>query len=83
MIDISQWKKQLERERQEKNRFFRLHPQSPLPIEDRRELGGGLDFFPPDPAYRFELELYEYEHKEDRHPHSHQLVTLSWIPRTE
>jgi uncharacterized protein (DUF1684 family) len=64
MIDISKWKKQLERERQEKNRFFMLHPQSPLPIKDRTKLKGGLDVYPPDPAYRFELELYEHEDKE-------------------
>ena len=62
-MNVSEWKKQLERERQEKDRFFMLHPQSPLPIEDRRKLRAGLDYFPPDPVYRFELELHEHQDK--------------------
>ena len=62
-MSVSEWKKQLERERQEKDRFFMLHPQSPLPIEDRRKLREGLDYFPPDPVYRFELEVHEHQDK--------------------
>lgn len=62
-MNISEWKKQLKRERQEKNRFFILHPQSPLPIEDKKKLKAGLDYFPPDTIYRFELELHEHRDK--------------------
>ena len=63
-MNVAEWKKQLEGERQDKNRFFMLDPQSPLPIEARKKLRGGLDYFPPDPRYRFELELHEHEDKE-------------------
>lgn len=62
-MNVSEWKKQLERERQEKDRFFMLHLQSPLSVEDRKKLRKGLGYFPSDPAYRFELDLYEHQNK--------------------
>jgi len=63
-LDISEWKACLEREREEKNRFFMLDPQSPVPREERRSLvGKGLSYFPPDPDLRFELTLYEHDEK--------------------
>ena len=34
-LDISEWKARLEREREEKNRFFILDPRSPIPLEER------------------------------------------------
>ena len=61
-MKISEWRGGLEREREAKDRFFAKYPQSPLPFEGRKRFKG-LDYFPPDPAYRFELELHEHEEK--------------------
>jgi len=59
-MNVKAWKRRLEAERQEKDRFFALHPQSPIPSDGR---GGfaGLRYFPPDPGYRFELELQRHD----------------------
>ena len=54
-MKISDWKKQLEEERIEKDWFFTKDWQSPIPPQDRSRLKG-LDYFPPDPNYRFEIE---------------------------
>jgi len=63
-LDISEWKANLEREREEKNRFFILDPRSPIPREERSSLvGKGLSYFPPDPNLRFELTLKEHRDK--------------------
>ncbi len=61
-MEADAWKAQIERERSEKERFFGSHWQSPIPPRDRAEFRG-LDFYPPDPDYRFELELHEHERK--------------------
>jgi uncharacterized protein (DUF1684 family) len=61
-MQISEWKEGLEREREMKDRFFAEHWQSPIPAKDRIRFKG-LDYFPPDSAYRFELELHEHEEK--------------------
>ena len=61
-MEISEWERELEREREMKDRFFAEHWQSPIPPKDRK-MFKGLDYFPPDPAYRFELELHEHEEK--------------------
>ena len=62
-MEISEWEAELERERKVKDRFFRSgYPGSPVPFEDRDKFEG-LDYFPTDPAYRFELELHEHEEK--------------------
>lgn len=61
-MEISQWKNDLEREREAKDRFFAEHWQSPIPRKDHTRFKG-LDYFAPDPAYRFELELHEHEEK--------------------
>lgn len=59
VMEISEWKAEIEKEREIKDRFFRSrYPGSPIPFEDRAKFKG-LDYFPPDPAYRFELELHE------------------------
>lgn len=50
------WREHLEHQREEKDRFFEEHPRSPLP-EDERGSFEGLAYYPPDPAYRFEVEL--------------------------
>jgi len=63
-LNISEWKSRLEREREEKNRFFILDPRSPVPREERRDLiGEGLSYYPPDPDLRFELVLHEHNEK--------------------
>jgi len=62
-MNISEWQEQLEMEREQKDRFFLFHSQSPLPLNERREFFG-LDYYPPDQSFRFELELHEPEEKE-------------------
>ena len=62
-MDVTAWKEQLEKDRSEKDRFFSSHPQSPLSAADRRAFRG-LDYWPPDPACRYELELAEHEDKQ-------------------
>lgn len=62
-MDISEWKKGLKREREQKDEFFRLHPQSPIPLADRFRFEG-LHYYPPDPNYRFELDIHEHTNKE-------------------
>ena len=63
-MNISEWKSLLERQREEKNRFFILDPRSPVPPEERRDLiGEGLSYYPPDPDLRFELVLHEHKEK--------------------
>ncbi|MCD6574674.1 DUF1684 domain-containing protein [Candidatus Aerophobetes bacterium] len=61
-MEISKWKQNLEREREEKDRFFLEHPQSPLSFRERSEFKG-LAYFPPNPDYLFELELHEHREK--------------------
>jgi len=61
-MGISEWQEGLEREREMKDRFFAEHWQSPIPAKDRTRFKG-LDYFPPDLAYRFELELHQHEEK--------------------
>jgi uncharacterized protein (DUF1684 family) len=64
ILDVSDWKAYLEREREEKNRFFLLDPRSPIHHEERSNLvGKGLSYFPPDPDLRFELILEVHEKK--------------------
>ena len=63
VMEISEWKAEIEKEREIKDRFFRSrYPGSPIPFEGRAKFKG-LDYFPPDPAYRFELELREHAEK--------------------
>jgi len=62
IMEISEWERGLERERGRKDVFYAEHWQSPIAPEDRKRFKG-LDYFPPDPNYRFELELHEHEQK--------------------
>jgi len=62
-MTVDAWKQQLEEERREKDMFFAGHWQSPIPPEERAEFRG-LDYYPPDPDLRFEIELQEHEDKE-------------------
>lgn len=61
-MEISEWKALVEREREMKDTFFAQHWQSPIPAKDRLRFQG-LDYYPPDPDYRFELELHEHAEK--------------------
>ena len=63
MMEISAWMEQYNQEREQKNRFFKEHPQSPIAPGERGSFKG-LDCYPPDPKYRFELELQEYHDKQ-------------------
>ncbi len=53
----------LEEFRQEKDAFFRSHPQSPLMPEQKREFKG-LSYFPENPALRLEVKVVEFNPKE-------------------
>ena len=62
-MENPEWRGQIERERREKDEFLARDGGSPLSPADR---GGfaGLDYFAPDPGYRFELELLEHKQKQ-------------------
>ena len=62
-MEISEWKANLERARANKDSFFAQHWQSPIPAQDRPRFKG-LEYYPPDPSYRFELELHEHPGKQ-------------------
>ena len=62
MMEISEWKEQILMERDQKDRFFGGHFQSPLPFDERQKFKG-LNYYPPDPNYRLELELQEHKEK--------------------
>ncbi len=59
---IDAWKAQIEGERREKDGFLGQYWQSPIPPQGRAEFKG-LDYYPPGPDLRFELELCEHEDK--------------------
>jgi uncharacterized protein (DUF1684 family) len=60
---LSEWKADLERARESKDAFFAEHWQSPIHPQDRSRFKG-LQYYPPDPSYRFELELQEHPEKQ-------------------
>jgi uncharacterized protein (DUF1684 family) len=47
------------RARQERDRFFKSNPQSPIPAEDRGRFQG-LNYFPINPVLRFQVKLNRY-----------------------
>jgi uncharacterized protein (DUF1684 family) len=59
MMDIFEWTEHYRQEREQKDRFFKEHPDSPIPFGARRDFQG-LDYYPPDPGSRFELELHRH-----------------------
>jgi hypothetical protein len=61
-VEIHEWEKRLKIEREQKDTFFSIHPQSPISFEERKKFKG-LDYFPPDPDYRFELKFHEHPKK--------------------
>ena len=56
-------REQIERRREEKDRYFREDPHSPIP-DDEREAFPGLDYYPVDDDYRFVRPLDEHDEKE-------------------
>lgn len=62
LLEISEWKKHLERGRKEKDIFFRVHPSSPIPFEERMSFKR-LNYYPLKSNYRFELKLHEHKEK--------------------
>jgi uncharacterized protein (DUF1684 family) len=54
---------ELEEFRQQKDRFFKLHPQSPLEPEQKKTFTG-LSYFPENPALRLEVNVEEFDPKE-------------------
>lgn len=62
-MDVEKWANELIKFRKEKDIFFATSPESPIPREER-EFFRGLSYFPPDPSYRFELDLHEHDNKE-------------------
>ena len=71
----SDYVKRIEAERQEKDHFFRDHPQSPIPWV-LREKFPGLAYFPVDPKYRLTVKLHKYAK-----PEPVVLATSKGIPR--
>ncbi len=59
----SSYKEQVERSRAEKDRFFAVHPQSPLEPRDKRGFTK-LDYFEPDEKYRFTAALEPSDEEE-------------------
>jgi uncharacterized protein (DUF1684 family) len=53
----------IEAERKEKDSFFKMHPQSPIPYEKRNDFTA-LNYYPIKPEFRFILELREHKDKE-------------------
>lgn len=62
MIDLQKWKEMLEWGREEKDSFFATHWQSPIEPQERPKFKG-LENYPPEPSYLFELELCEHRDK--------------------
>jgi uncharacterized protein (DUF1684 family) len=62
-VEISEWKANLGKMRRSKDAFFAQHPQSPIPPQDKRRFKG-LEYYPPAPNYRFELQLHEHLEKQ-------------------
>jgi hypothetical protein len=58
------WAERTEERRREKIEYFRESPHSPLPPDMRGEAFPGLEYFDPDPDYRFVLPLHEHDEKE-------------------
>ena len=56
----SDYTQQLREQRRKREEYFGEHPHSPVPSERF----AGLDYYPVDRAYRFELELWEHDEVE-------------------
>lgn len=57
------WREEIRHWRHERDEAFGGGPSSPIPADERAEFDG-LDYYPVDGDYRFELELHEHDPKE-------------------
>jgi uncharacterized protein (DUF1684 family) len=62
-MNIAEYKIKIAIERKQKDQFFKMSSQSPIPHVGREEFTA-LDYYQPDLTYRFELELNENNKKE-------------------
>ena len=62
-MSVSDWKVNIKTERKSKDDFFAQQWQSPIPPQDKPRFKG-LEYYPPDPSYKFELELHEHQEKQ-------------------
>lgn len=62
-MDLS-YTEQIEHHRRHREAYFAKDAHSPIAPDQRGEAFPGLAYYPPDPAYRFELELHEYDDPE-------------------
>ena len=62
VVEMS-WKEEIARQRERKEQYFGGDPRSPLP-PDEREAFDGLNYYPIDESYRYELSLQEYDEPE-------------------
>lgn len=60
---MDDWEHAPRHEREAKDEYFAEHPHSPLPPNEHDEFDG-LRYYLPDPPYRFELALEEFNEKE-------------------
>jgi uncharacterized protein (DUF1684 family) len=61
-MSLPDWQQTIERVRETKDAFFAQNWQSPISFQDRSRFEG-LQYYPPNPSYRFELELqYPEQH---------------------
>jgi uncharacterized protein len=80
IMQRSRWEARLNARRRGKDKYFRVHPDSPIPPESQRHFKA-LRYFPPDPAYRFELDLHEHPVKSTvrvRTTHGGERDLLRW-----
>lgn len=68
-------RKEIERQRLEKDEFFKTDPRSPIPWAARSKMAG-LEYFPVDPRYRFRVKLTRYPK-----PEPVVLATSKGVPR--
>jgi len=61
-MEITEWTNIIQEEREHKDMFFLSNYNSPITFEQRRFFKR-LDYFPPDPDFRFMIELHEHEEK--------------------
>jgi uncharacterized protein (DUF1684 family) len=61
-MEVPEWKKQVETEREQKDKLFKMHPQSPVSLEQQRKFKG-LDYYYPDSDYRIECQSHEHKKK--------------------
>ena len=63
MDTAEDWIDDIEAQRRQKDQYFGDDPRSPIPEDERGEFDG-LDYYPVDPDYRFEVELDRYDDPE-------------------